>query len=153
MNPNMRILARMALDKRLKGFDKDNLRTGGSWVRMIREAIGMTTRQLARRLDVSQPRIVALEKAERNRSVTLETLERAASALDCDLVYALVPRKPLETTIKDQAMRAAMTRLIATDHTMALENQRVMGQARSDQIHRLADEMVRTGDTSIWDIA
>ncbi|HZZ37352.1 MAG TPA: helix-turn-helix domain-containing protein, partial [Caulobacteraceae bacterium] len=48
------------------------------WLRAVRDALGMTTKQLARRLGVSQPRVVALEKGEVDESVTLTSLRRAA---------------------------------------------------------------------------
>jgi predicted DNA-binding mobile mystery protein A len=60
----------------------------------------MTMAQLARRLDVSQPRIVAIERAEVSGAISLATLERAAEALGCSLVYALVPRASLEKTVE-----------------------------------------------------
>jgi predicted DNA-binding mobile mystery protein A len=73
------------------------------WLRSIREALGMTMAQLARRLDVSQPRIVAIERAEVSGAISLATLERAAEALGCSLVYALVPRASLEKTVEERA--------------------------------------------------
>ena len=51
------------------------------WLRAIRDALGMTTRQLAARLGVSQPRVVALEKGEVDETLTLAGLRRAAAAL------------------------------------------------------------------------
>ncbi|KRP85840.1 hypothetical protein AOQ72_04145 [Bradyrhizobium yuanmingense] len=65
------------------------------WIRAIRDALGMTTAQYAKRLGVSQPRIVELERSEQGGSVTLNTLQRAAEALGCRLVYVLVPERPL----------------------------------------------------------
>ena len=37
--------------------------------------------------------VYRLEKAESESTITLRTLRRGAEALDCDLVYALTPRK------------------------------------------------------------
>src|SRR3974390_577604 len=65
------------------------------WLRAVRDALGMTTKQLGQRLGVSQPRIVELEQSEVNGTVTLNTLQRAAEALGCRLVYALGPDQPL----------------------------------------------------------
>ena len=64
------------------------------WLRAIRDALGMTTAQYGKRLGVSQPRIVELEKSEQGGSVTLNALQRAAEALGCPhLVYVLVPEQ------------------------------------------------------------
>jgi len=73
------------------------------WVREIREALGMTSRQLAARMGCSQPAVVQLERSERKGGIRLETLERCAAALDCDLVYGLVPRTSLDDTVRTRA--------------------------------------------------
>ena len=49
----------------------------------------------------------ALERREADGAITLESLERAADALGCDLVYALIPRRPLEEMLHDQAQKVA----------------------------------------------
>lgn len=70
-------------------------RPAKGWLRAVREALGMSGRQFARRLGVSAPCITALEKKELSGSVTIKTMRRAAEALDCVFVYALVPRESL----------------------------------------------------------
>jgi predicted DNA-binding mobile mystery protein A len=148
---NLNTLARWALDAQLRPLREmaDLIRPGRGWIRAIREALGMTTGQFARRLGVSQPRIAALEKAEANEAVTLRTLREAAEALDCTLVYALVPRKPLDEMVKDRARLVAERQLERTDHTMRLENQAVsrgrLERARED----LAADLLR-GDRRLW---
>src|ERR1700719_1907543 len=81
------------------------------WTKAIREALGMTTAQLAKRLKMRQPSVVELEQSEARGSVQLRTLRRVAEALDCTLVYALVPNKPLETMVRDRARKVARQRL------------------------------------------
>jgi len=73
------------------------------WIKGIREALGMSTAQLAKRLGIKQPSLVELEQSEAKGSIELATLRRVAEALDCTLVYAFVPNKPLESTIRDRA--------------------------------------------------
>ncbi|VAX03953.1 hypothetical protein MNBD_GAMMA20-319, partial [hydrothermal vent metagenome] len=95
MRPKERAVARRQLDKRLNLLrDSESfVRPSRGWIKAIREALGMTTTQLAKRLGVVQSRTVAIEQAEAKGSITLNSLEKAANALDCRLVYALVPRK------------------------------------------------------------
>src|ERR1700683_1974811 len=71
------------------------------WVKAIRDALGMSTAQRAMRLKVKQPSIVSLEQSEEKGTIEIATLRRVAEALDCTLVYALVPNRPLEETIRD----------------------------------------------------
>ena len=109
------------------------------WVKGIREALGMTTAQLANRLGVKQPSVVAIEQSEAKGAIELATLRRAAEALDCTLVYALVPNKPLETTIRERARAFARRRRGPVEHSMVLEDQKVKGkdlEARLDEIVR-----------------
>ena len=79
------------------------------------------------------PRVVGIEQAEVKGAITLDSLERAAHALDCQLVYALVPRKPLDTLVEERATRLATTRLDSTRHTMALEAQAVDTRDEDEQ--------------------
>jgi predicted DNA-binding mobile mystery protein A len=74
----------------------------------------MTQAQLAKRLRISQPATIQLERSEGRGAITLATLERAARALDCQLVYALVPRKSLESMAAERAEEVARQRLQST---------------------------------------
>ena len=120
------------------------------WIKALREALGMSTAQLAKRLGIKQPSLVALEQSEAKGTIQLATLRRVAEALDCTLVYALVPSKPLETTIRDRARVFARQRRGPVEHSMLLEDQKVKARAK-DTEHRL-DEIVReTNPRLFWD--
>jgi predicted DNA-binding mobile mystery protein A len=95
------------------------------WLKAVREALGMTTAQLARRMGISQPGIVMLEQSEAAATIKLETLARAAEALNCRLVYALIPNEPLETMVQARARLIAKQHIGTVEHTMRLENQGV----------------------------
>ena len=121
------------------------------WVRAIRTALGMTTAQLARRLGVSQPRIVEIEKAETERSITLKTLERTAEALGCRVVYVLIPEKPFNERLRARALDAADRHLRSVEHTMSLEDQSVSDRKVRDRARQqLADELLRK-PSRLWD--
>jgi predicted DNA-binding mobile mystery protein A len=121
------------------------------WVKAIREALGMTAAQLGKRMGVSRQRALELERAELSGSVTLESLERAAKALDCSLAYVLVPRKPLETMVEERAFRRAKEQLRATRHTMALEAQGIEQAEEKLQLERLARELTERAGSALWD--
>lgn len=113
------------------------------WLRAIRDALGMTTGQFAGRLGVSQPRVVQLEKAEIDGSITLNTLERAAAALGCRLVYAIVPEHSLDDTIRQRANLVADRQLASIEQTMRLENQAVEDKhARTSQRQQLIADLL-----------
>lgn len=148
---NLNTLARSALDRQLRPLRTvdDLMRPERGWIRAIREAIGMTTGQFAKRLGVSQPRIAALEQAEANGVVSLKSLRQAAEALDCVLVYALVPKTSLDDMVKDRARAVAEQQLARTDQTMRLENQAVSQQRLERAREDLAAELLRS-DKRLW---
>jgi len=111
----------------------------------------MTTAQLARRIGVSQPRAVAIEQAERTGAITLDSLRRAARALDCELVYVLVPRKPLEELTVDRALALAKRQLARTRHTMALEDQSVAAEDEQEQLKQFARQLSERSGSALWD--
>jgi len=153
MRASDRAVARKNLDKRLTVLMNVDLfaRPARGWIKALREALGMTTAQLAKRLGIAQPSAVGLEKAEASKAITLKSLERAARALDCTLVYALVPRKPLESLVQERARQAARRRLHTISHSMVLENQRVLEEDERAQLERLAQTLIDGPGSALWD--
>jgi predicted DNA-binding mobile mystery protein A len=121
------------------------------WLRAIRDALGMTTAQLGRRLGVSQPRIVELEQSEVSGSVTLNTLQRAAEALGCRLVYALVPDRPLAETVQERADLVAKRETDAVAQSMRLEDQEVTNKEVAKELHRQQVERLLHRPARLWD--
>ena len=114
------------------------------WIRAIRSALGMTSAQLAERLGIRQPSVVALEQSEAKGTIELATLRRVAVALDATLVYALVPNTTLESMVRDRARQ----RMAPLEHSMRLEDQ-CLGL---DDSQAQLDEFVRTVNPSrLWD--
>jgi predicted DNA-binding mobile mystery protein A len=153
MRKQDRASARRQLDKRLNLLKSSYAitRPPRGWIKAIREALGMTTAQLARRIGVSQPRVVAIEKAEKTASITLDSLERAARALDCQVVYALIPRKPLNDLVEERAHIVAEKRLQSTRHSMALEEQSVDKSDEEEQLKRLSERLINKAGSELWE--
>lgn len=108
----------------------------------------MTTAQLAKRVGVSQPGLVNLEQSEEKGAMQLATLRKVAEALDCHLVYALIPNQPLESTVRARARALQQRRLKPIEHTMRLENQYVPKAIDEGDI----DEVIReTSPGRFWD--
>jgi len=121
------------------------------WLRAIRDALGMTTAQLGKRLGVSQPRIVELEQSEVSGSVTLNTLQRAAEALGCRLVYSLVPNQPLADTVRERADLVAARQAGAVTQSMRLEDQEVTDKEVAEELHRRQVERLLRRPARLWD--
>lgn len=146
-------LARRNLDKRFGKLrqDIDAARPPRGWIKAVREALGMTTTQFAARLGTSQSRISRLEQSEAEGAVTLNTLGRAAEALDCTLIYALVPNKPLEEMVREQAAKAADRQLASVNHSMALEDQALTPDALVVERQRLIADLQNGNPKPLWD--
>jgi predicted DNA-binding mobile mystery protein A len=142
--------ARIALDEKFVRLDPAVLAppTRG-WVRAVRDALNMSTSQLANRMGVTRSAIAQLERSEVKLSVRLDTLRRAAEALDCDLVYALVPRVGLQESVRRQSERHAARVVGRVDRTMQLEDQgltRLQLQQRIDHYAAVIPE-----SSALWD--
>lgn len=152
MPKNLAII-RKQLDAR---FEKTNdvspfPRPHTGWIRAIRSSLGMTAAQLAKRLGVSQPRVTVLEKDEVKRKLTLQTLEKTAVALNCTLVYALVPNSSLEKMVQERAEKIAESRLKTVGHSMNLEGQSV--SADDENVHRreLIEKIILRESRHLWE--
>lgn len=147
------IMASDQMDKRFRELKPlvGAARPPRGWIRAIREALGMTTAQLARRLGVTQPRIVEMEKAEVHGNITVQSLERAAEAMGCRLVYALVPITPLTRTLEQRASRIAERQLGAVEQGMKLEAQGVSGRKQRRQARQRRIEELLRRPARLWD--
>src|ERR1700732_4935282 len=117
------------------------------WIKALREALGMSTAQLAKRRGIKQPSLVALEQSEEKGTIELATLRRVAQALDCTLVYALVPNKSLEATVRARARAFLRRHRGPVEHSMLLEDQKVEGKGAD----ALLDDIVRdTNPRLFW---
>jgi predicted DNA-binding mobile mystery protein A len=142
--------SRARLDERLAQFGAAERYRPPSrgWIKAIREALGMSTAQLAKRMGIRQPSVVGLEASEEKGSIELATLRRAAEALDCTLVYALIPNKPLGTTVRERVRAFLRRRRQPVEHTMLLEDQRVTDSSTDAQIE---DALRGTNPRRFWD--
>lgn len=95
------------------------------WIRSIREALGMSQAELAKRAGVNQSTIHSLESTEVNQKIQLDSLEKVADLLNCDFVYAFVPRNGLEEDYTTQATKIADAHIKRVYNNMALEKQSV----------------------------
>lgn len=144
-------IARKRLDGRLHALQPaERFRTPAlGWVRAIRDALGMSGVQFAKRLGISPQSAGALEKSEASGSIRLDTLRRAAEALDCTLVYALVPNASLEETVQTQARSIAVRDLDRVAHSMKLEAQETGDRNREERVDAYVRELLE--DRHLWD--
>jgi len=151
MNKDRASLARKQLERRLAPLREMTLvAPPKGWIKAIRESLGMTTRQLARRMGTVPSRIATIEKAEVSGATTLRTLRQAAAAMNCSFVYAFVPVEPLDVMLRARAVQKVRQDLARLDHTMLLENQALLRSDLDAERQRAIDLMLSGSLRGLW---
>lgn len=74
-----------------------------------------------------------------------------ADALDCELVYALVPRRPLAEAVDRRATELARRAVLGVAHSMALEQQATSEALTEAQIARAKSQLLAGRWSRLWD--
>jgi predicted DNA-binding mobile mystery protein A len=152
MSSEMNQLRLEQLQSTLSGYA--NLLNRGApprgWLKLIREALGRTQRQQAQRLGISGPTLHKSEQAEADDRITLGQLRKLAEGLDCELVYALVPRRPLTDVVQERARAIALEEVGGVAHTMGLEDQRPGAERLRRQVERRTEDLLRGRWSDLW---
>ena len=103
---------------------KPATRPAGGWLRAVRQALNLAQADVAKNTGVTKQAYAQFERGETKGTLSLGSLQRAAEAMQCDLVYYLVPRA---RSLGELATRLDpnFVHLQASEHSMALEGQAV----------------------------
>ena len=143
-------LRRRQLDKALLGPLGQAKVPRKGWIREIRKVLGMTVSQLGARMGVAQSNVSRMEKKEGEGGVTLLSLKRAAQAMDCELVYFLVPNQgSFEALVESRIRAVAKEELERLKQTMALEAQGVGVAEEEELLSRLIAE-ISGNPSGLW---
>lgn len=148
MKRKTRTQVRRTLDSRLKNMPASAafVPPKQSWIKTIRESLGMSAKDLGTRLDVSQQAVLALELSEAEGRVRINSLRKAAEVLECDFVYAFIPKMGLENSVRKQATSVFEETMKKVSHSMKLEAQdTVLSEAEQKE---LLDSLIASGN--IW---
>ena len=123
------------------------------WIAEIRTVLGMRANQLSHKLGVDPSTVSFMEKSERNKTITLSSLERAANALNCDLYYSFIPRGSMEDLLMNRALEVIKAENRLNEITMTLESQGTNVGAEDSDIMSdiLAGQLVANRDRKLWD--
>lgn len=120
------------------------------WIRTIRIALGLTIEQLAMRLGTSAPAVFNAERREVAGTISLAQLRKIAAAMECDLIYALIPRRELRDMVEQQAQKIARNDVERVAHSMALEGQQTDPRGRPKRIEALKEELLNSPWSRLW---
>jgi predicted DNA-binding mobile mystery protein A len=125
MKAEFRQLRLSQLDRNLELAGSLPPRPSGGWIASVREALGLSQRQVGKKMQASGQAIQQFEKAEARDRITLRAIRRVAGTMGCDLVYVLVPKSGSFAELAEQPTRDRAARDVkSVIHTMALENQK-----------------------------
>ena len=122
----------------------------GGWIRSLRSALGLAGVDLARRLGIAPSSVAALENSEAAGTVSLNTLRKAAAAMDCDLVYAIVPRSSIGKVLERRANEKAEAMLRHVGQSMNLEAQGVIDDADRELYREVLVETLLQKPSALW---
>lgn len=93
MNKRERAQLREKLDEEQRPVRKLSLSIvhHESWLKDVRLSLGVQVSEMAKRLNCHRTAIYQAEEREAAERITLEVLERMANAMQCHLVYTIVP--------------------------------------------------------------
>lgn len=121
------------------------------WIKTIREALGLSARQLGGKTGIDQSRISRLENAEKDGSLKLSSLQKIAKGLNMRFVYAFVPEESLEQMVRVQAKKIALKRLNQLNNTMRLEKQGLSGEERKKALEDMVEQIMIDQPKDFWD--
>jgi len=120
------------------------------WIVEVRNILGMSAAQLGHRLGIRQSTVAKLEQSERDGTITLNSLGRLAGAMNCRLVYAIVPETTYSQILDSQAKLRAEKVIGIVQASMALEGQSNTADVLESEVEVLSGELVRTLSREIW---
>ena len=142
------------IDRKIKAFSgvlPDSKPMGG-WIEAVRKAIGMNMRQLATKMNKTPQAIKQIQEREKAGTITLNSLEETAAAMNLRLVYAIVPMETssLSELIQQQAEKMAKEIVIRANKTMSLEDQKISEKRIKNSIKEISAELAENPE-KLWE--
>lgn len=123
-------------------------RSAGDWIRILRNYLRMTQAELAKRANITQANLGAIESGRVDPQ--LSTLRRIYQGLSCNLSVEPRPQKPLGEVLRGRARAIALRRLKHTMGTMALEDQAPDKETFRQLLEKRTDEILSDRRERLW---
>ena len=148
-----RKVVREQLDKKLdslKAFASSGMPEQG-WIKTVREALGLSARQLGDKAGIDQSRVSRLENAEKDGSLKLSSLQKIAKGLNMRFVYGFMSEDTLEQVVRAQAKKIALKRLKRLNDTMRLEKQELSAEEQKKTLEDMVEKILIDQPKDLWD--
>lgn len=122
------------------------------WVYSIRQALGMSMRQLGERMSITPQSIKEIEEREKNGAITIKTLKQFGYSLNLKLIYGFLPSEgSLEKIIEKRAIELATEIVKRTSVSMNLEDQENSPDRLDKAVRDKANEIKLEMPKFLWD--
>ncbi len=140
----------LQLDKSLKGLNNLPLPEKG-WINKVRNTLDISFSYIAKKLNTSRQVANSFEQNEIDGTITLNTLKKVAEALDCNLVYAFVPKdKSFEKLVENKADKIAEYIISRTSNSMNLEMQKLSKPEILRQKKQMKNDILQNNLKNLW---
>jgi predicted DNA-binding mobile mystery protein A len=135
----------------LKKLEDLTIPTSG-WIYAIRQALGMSLRQLGNKMGITPQSVKEIEVREKNGTISLNVLRQFGKSLDLKLVYGYIPKQDsLEMIIEKRAEDIAREIVYRTSISMKLEDQENNPKRIKKAISDKTNEIKREMPKYLWD--
>ena len=151
---NVKKLQIEQMERKMEAFSglKSITSPATGWIRAIRITLGISLQQLANHLGITKQSVGEMEKRERDESITIKSLRKAARALNMELVYGFVPIEgTLEALIERKAHELAIQIVSRSSQTMRLEDQENSKERIEKSIEERALDLKSKMPKMLWD--
>ncbi|MDP4223441.1 MAG: mobile mystery protein A [Bacteroidota bacterium] len=122
------------------------------WVYSIRQALGMSMRQLGNRMGITPQSVKEIEEREQNEAISIKVLRQFGKSLNLKLIYGFIPQSgTLEDIIEKRANELAMEIVNRTSISMKLEDQENNPSRIQKAIKEKANEIKTEMPKYLWD--
>jgi transcriptional regulator with XRE-family HTH domain len=117
-------------------------------IKLIRETLGMTQKQLAKRAGYS---LRFIQSIEMGRSAPIATIRKIAGALNAELKVFIIPRQDIFIYLEEKAAQQARM-IVGISHTSSsLERQAPSDETKEEQVESLKIEILEKRRSGLWE--
>jgi len=142
------------IDRKVLQFRKleDMTIPSSGWVFAVRQALGMSLKQLGKRMGITAQSVKEIEEREKTGTISINVLRQFGKSLDMKLVYGFIPTdKRLDKIIEKRATELAEEIVLRTSVTMNLEDQGNSKKRIKKAIKEKSDEIIAEMPRYLWD--
>jgi len=122
------------------------------WIYAIRQALGMSLRQMGNKMGITPQSVKEIEEREREGSISLKVLRQFGESMNLKFVYGFIPEKgKLKDMVEKRANDVAKEIVTRTSVSMNLEDQGINKERQKKAIREKADDIIREMPRYLWD--